>query len=109
MVSVVETTVKALIEFETELETAKAEAQEAKAKLVKDAVGLAESARAGAVSKAQQQASERLASARAEAEVEAESIRKKGESSLKSFEESISKRKAKATEGIVGRLLGEVP
>ena len=107
MGSLIETTVKALIEFDSELDRAKAEALEVEKKMVKDAVGLAESARSAAISKAQQQVSERLAKARAEGEGEAESIRKKGESSLRSFEASISRRKAKAIEEVVGRLLGE--
>ena len=106
MGSPIEATVKALIEFESELDSMKAEALEIKKKMVKDAVGLAESARLSAISKAQQQASERLAKARAEAEGKAESIRKKGESSLKSFEASISARRAKAIEKVVDRLLG---
>jgi len=107
MGSLIETTVKALIEFDSELDRAKAEALEVEKKMVKDAVGLVESARSAAISKAQQQVSERLAKARAEGEGEAESIRKKGESSLRSFEASISRRKAKAIEEVVGRLLGE--
>lgn len=107
MGSVIEATVKALIEFDSDLDRAKAEALEVKMKMVKDAVGLAESARSAAISKAQQQVSERLAKARAEGEAEAELIKKKGESSLKSFEASISRRKAKAVEEVVGRLLGE--
>jgi len=100
-------TVKALTEFESELDRIKAEVLEVKKKMVKDAVSLAESAKSTAVLKAQQQVSERLAKARAEGEGEAESIRKKGESSLKSFEATISRRKAKAIEMVVGRLLGE--
>jgi vacuolar-type H+-ATPase subunit H len=108
MGSLIEATVKALIEFESELDKTKAEALEVKKKMVKNAVVLAESARSTAISKAQQQVSERLAKARAEGEAEAESIRKKGESSLKSFEASISLRKAKAVEEVVGRLLGEI-
>jgi vacuolar-type H+-ATPase subunit H len=107
MGSQIEATVKALIEFESELDRMKAEALEAKKKMVKDTVGLAETARSAAISKAQQQVSERLAKAKAEGEGEAESIRRKGESSLKSFEATISKRKAKATEKVVSRLLGE--
>ncbi len=107
MVSQVETTVKALIEFESELDKTKAEALETKMKMIKDAESLAESAKSGAILKAQQQASETLAKARAEAEDEAESVRKKGESSLSSFGASISRRKAKATERVVGLLLGE--
>ena len=102
-----ETTVKALIEFESELERTKAEALEAKKKMIKDVVGLAQSARSEAISRAQQQASARLEKARAEADGEAALIRKEGDSALKRFEASISKRKAKATEEVVGRLLGE--
>ena len=107
MGSVIEATVKALIEFESELDRIKAEALEVKKKMVKDAVGLAESAKSEAISKANQQVTERLAKARAEGEGEAESLRSKGESSLKSFEESVSRRKAEAIEEVVGRLLGE--
>ena|GEM_PF-501549 len=107
MGSPIEATVRALFEFESELDRMKAEALEAKKKMIKDAVGLAESARSAAISKAQQQVSERLAKARAESEGEAESIRKKGESSLKSFEAIISMRKGKAIEKVVARLLGE--
>jgi len=107
MDSLIEATVKALIEFESELDRMKAEALEAEKKMVKDAVGLAESARSAAISESEQHVSERLAKARAEGEGAAESIRKKGDSSLKIFEASISKRKAKAIEDVVGRLLGE--
>ena len=107
MVSAVETTVKALIEFESELDATKAEALEAKRKMIKDAEGLAEAARLSAVSKAQLQASEALAKARAEAEGEADSIRKNGEAALKTFEASISRRKTRAKEAVVSRLLGE--
>jgi vacuolar-type H+-ATPase subunit H len=107
MGSVIEATVKALIEFESELDRMKAEALEVKKKMVKDAVGLAESAKSEVISKANQQVAARLAKARAEGEGEAESIRKKGESSLKSFEASVSRGKAEAIEEVVGRLLGE--
>jgi vacuolar-type H+-ATPase subunit H len=109
MGSPIEATVKALIEFESELDRTKAEALEAGKKMVKYTEGLAESAKSDAISKAQQQVSERLARARAEAEGEAQSVRKKGESSLKILEASISRGKAKAIEMVVGRLLGETP
>ena len=107
MVSLIEATVKVLIEFESELDRMKAESLEAEKKMVKDSVGLAESARLAAISKAQQHVSERLAKARAEGEGAAESIRRKEESSLRIFEASISKRKAKAIEDVEARLLGE--
>ena len=107
MGSLVEATVKALIEFESDLDRTKAEALEVKKKMIKDAEAFAESAKLDAISKAQEQASETLAKARSEAEAEAETIRKKGSSSLKSYEALISRRKAKAIEMVVGRLLGE--
>ncbi|MGD1054483.1 MAG: hypothetical protein ABR867_00155 [Nitrososphaerales archaeon] len=107
MGSPIEATVKALIEFESELDRVKTEVLEANKKMIKYADGLAESAKSDEISKAQQQVSERLAKARAEAESEVESIRKKGESSSKSLEASISKRRAEAVEEVVGRLLGE--
>ena len=107
MGSPVETTLKALVEFESELDGMKVESLEAKQKMLKDAQSLAESAMKQAVSKAQEIASERLAKAKAEAENEAASIRKKGESALKGYEASISKKKAKAAETVVARLLGE--
>lgn len=107
MGSPVETTVKALVEFESELDKAKAEALESKQSMIKEAENLAESATSGAVAKAQQLASARLAKAKAEAEVEAKLISKNAATSLKSFEASVSKKKAKATEAVVSRLLGE--
>jgi vacuolar-type H+-ATPase subunit H len=107
MGSLIEATVKALVEFESELDRMKVENLGVKKKMVKDAVGLAESAKSDAISKAHKQVSERLEKATAEGEREAESIRKNGESSLRSFEATISRRKAKAIEEVVGRLLGE--
>lgn len=107
MSSAVEQTVKALVEFEKELDRAKAEATDSIKKMVKDAADWAESAKGNGLSRAQQMASETLAKAKAEAEGDAEGIRKKGESSLKSFEASISRRKSKAVEAVVARLLGE--
>ncbi|MDA4124438.1 MAG: hypothetical protein OK438_03190 [Thaumarchaeota archaeon] len=107
MNSAIEDTVKALAEFESELDRAKAEASESKKKMLKDASVWAESAKAAAISRAQQMASETMARAMSEAEKEAEEIRKEGESSLKAFESSISRRKTKAAEAVVARLLGE--
>jgi vacuolar-type H+-ATPase subunit H len=105
--SPVETTIKALIEFESELDRTKTEVLEVKKVMIKDAQDFAESAKSSVVLRAQQQALEMLTKARAEAEGEAASIRKKGESALKSFEESISRKKARAVTEVVGRLLGE--
>ncbi len=107
MNSAIEETVKALVGFESELDRAKVEASEAKKRATKDANDWAEAARAAAVSRAQEIASNTLAKARAEAESEAAKIREKGESDLRAFESLISKHKAEAAETAAARLLGE--
>jgi vacuolar-type H+-ATPase subunit H len=107
MSSAIEDTVKALVEFESELDTAKAEVLEAKRRTMKDAADWAEAAKAAAISKAQEMASRRLSAAREDAEAEAEKIKKKGDADLKSLESSISRHKPKAAELVASRLLGE--
>lgn len=100
-------TVKALTEFEADLDRVKAEMTEAKKKMIKDAGEWAEAARVSALAEAQKTFSDRLAQARAEAEAEAEEIKKKGQVDTKRFAESISKHKTEATELVLRRLLGE--
>lgn len=107
MSSAVEQTVKALVEFESELDRAKAGAAEAQRRAAKDAVEWAEASKAGAISKAKEMASQRVAEAKEAAEVEAETIRKKGESDLKGYEASISKHRSEAAKLVAARLLGE--
>jgi vacuolar-type H+-ATPase subunit H len=107
MSSAVEVTVKALVDFESELERAKAGVSETKRRTTKDAADWAEAARATAVSKAQEMASQRVAMAREKAEEEADKIRKKGQSDLKAFENSISSQRSKAAKLVASRLLGE--
>jgi vacuolar-type H+-ATPase subunit H len=107
MSSAIEETVKALVEFESELDAAKAEVIEARKKTMKDAADWAENAKASAISTAQEIASKTVAKAREDAEAEAAKIRKKGESDLKAFEVSISKHKSKAAELVASRLMGE--
>lgn len=107
MSSVVEETIKALVEFEGDLDRAKSEASESRKRMVKAAAEWGASAKAGGIAKAQQIASGKLAKARAAAENEASAIRKKEESTLKAFEASISKRKSAAVEHATARLLGE--
>ncbi|HXY56783.1 MAG TPA: hypothetical protein VEH01_04125 [Nitrososphaerales archaeon] len=102
----IEATVKALVEFESELDKAKAGATGAKKRVSKDALDWAEGARAAAVSRAQQIANQRIAEAKEEAEAEAKTIREKGEAALKAFESSISKHRAEAAELAASRLLG---
>ena len=106
MTSAVEQTVKALVEFESELDRAKADAAEAKRKATKDAADWAEAARATAVSRAQEIASQRVAKAKNDAEADADKIAKKGEAELKSFEVSISKHRSEAAKAVAARLLG---
>lgn len=107
MSSAIEQTVKALVEFEAQLDRAKADLQEAGKKTMKDAAEWAGAARQAAISRAQEVASSNVASAKEEAESQAEKIRKKGESDLKAFESSIARHRAKASELVVSRLLGE--
>lgn len=107
MSSAIETTVKALVEFESELDKVKADASESKRRLLKDASDWAASAKSSAIAGAQDIASERLARAKEEAEAEAAAIKKKGESSRKAFEASLTKHKSEAAAHVASRLLGE--
>lgn len=107
MSSAMEQTVKALVEFESALDRAKAEASEAKRRAMKDALDWAEAAKASAVAGATEIAARRVTEAKAGAEAEARKIREKGDSELKAFESSISRHSAKAAELAASRLLGE--
>ncbi len=106
MTQTIEEAVKALAEFEAELERIKSEASEAKKRLLKTATDEAERAKLAAVAKAQRIADERLKVAKREAEKEAESIARKGEASLNELKATISRRKAEAVELAMRRLLG---
>ncbi|HEV2139504.1 MAG TPA: hypothetical protein VGR53_11775 [Nitrososphaerales archaeon] len=107
MSSAIEETVKALVEFESDLDAAKGEVSQAKTKTMKEAADWAVAAKASAISKAQEIASRTVAKAREAAEAEAAKIRKNGESDLKAFESSITEHKSKAAELVASRLLGE--
>jgi vacuolar-type H+-ATPase subunit H len=107
MPSAIESTVRALVEFEAELEKAKVDVSEAKRRTMKDAVEWAEEAKAAAISKAQAIAASRVSKAREDAEAGARTIREKGESDLEAFENSISKNRSRAAELVAARLLGE--
>ena len=103
----IEDTVRALTEFEADLDRLKGEALEARKKMVKDAGDWAESAKTSAIAQAQKIAAQRLEEARQEAEAEAVEIKKKGQAATRRFEESISKHKKEASELVLRRLLGE--
>jgi len=107
MPQTIENTVKALTDFEAELDSVKGEVLEAKKKMVKDAGDWAEAARNLAIGAAQKLADQRLSEARSEAEAEAAEIRKNGQEATRKFEESISNHKKEAVELVLRRLLGE--
>ena len=107
MTQTIEGTVKALTEFEADLDRVKGAVLEAKKKMVIDAGEWSDSAKNAALAEAQKIAAERLARAREEAEAEAAEIRKKGQAATRRFEESISKRKKDAADLVLKRLLGE--
>ena len=105
--SAIEQTVKALVDFESALDAAKAEISEAKRKAMKDALDWAEDAKSSAIAQATEIATRRVAEAKAEAQAQAKSIREEGESELKAFEASISRHEAEAAEFAASSLLGE--
>lgn len=109
MSTAIEQTVKALVDFEAQLDSAKAELAEAGKRTAKESAEWAEAARATAVSKAQEIAARNVAKAKEQAESEAKSIRKKGDEDLKAFEDSITKNRGRATKLVAARLLGESP
>ena len=107
MSKAIEQAVAALTEFESHLDAAKAEAVEAKARMLKDAGEWALSAKGKAVAKAQEIAARTIADARTQAGKEAAEINKKGEVALKKYEEGMQKHKPDAVELVAKRLLGE--
>src|SRR2546427_6190074 len=106
MTQVIEEAVKALAEFEAELERIKTDASEAKKRLVKTAADEAEKAKGDAVAKAQELVDERVKVAKQEAERGGEEVAKKGEESLNRLKTATLKRKEEAVELAVRRLLG---
>jgi vacuolar-type H+-ATPase subunit H len=107
MSGVIEESLKALSEFESALDRAKAEATETKRRMIKDATDWAESAKEKAIERAKAVASETLSKARSEAESQAQKIKLDGQRSLKGFETSLSKNMKEGTELVLKLLLGE--
>src|SRR5437773_4178675 len=106
MTQAIEEAVKALAEFEAELDRIESDASEAKKRLLKAAADEAEKAKSDAVAKAQQMADERVKVAKQEAERKAEEIAKKGDESLNRLKAGTLKRKEEAVELAVRRLRG---
>jgi len=107
MSSTIEDTVKALVEFEGELDSAKSDAMDAKKAMAKKASDWADAARAKAVAEAQKIANDMISNARLSAEKEAEAMAKKGASALKTFEAKITVHEKKAASRVVARVIGE--
>ena len=107
MSKAIEDTLKALTDFESQLDVAKSEALDAKKQMLRRASEWAEAARGSAISEARSTASETISNARKEAEAEAGSIRAEGEASLKSFERTLASHRSEAAELVRRRLLGE--
>jgi len=109
MTQAIEDTIKALKEFELELDRVKVGVADAKKKLVKDAGEWADGAKNGAILEAQKAAELKLAAARAEGQREVEVIRKASDASLAALRETIARHKGEAVELVVKRLLGAEP
>ncbi len=107
MSKVIEETVKVLTEFESQLDSAKADASEARKRIVKNAGEWAQSAKASALARAEEKATNSVSQARKAAQIEADEIKKKGQAGLKKYEETMQKHMGEAAELVVSRLLGE--
>jgi vacuolar-type H+-ATPase subunit H len=107
MSTAIEETLKALTEFESQLDSARADASEAKRQMIKLAAEWADAARGAAVAGAQKVAADAISKAKKEAEKEADSIAKKGQVEVKKFKLSLSGHRSKASELVEKMLLGE--
>ena len=107
MSGLVEETLKALAEFESELERAKADAMEARRQMIKNAADWAESAKGNAIRAAKVIASEDVSKARRVAESQAEKIKHDSQESLRGFENTLSQNMKDGTELVLKLLLGE--
>jgi vacuolar-type H+-ATPase subunit H len=103
----IEETLKALTEFEQELDRAKVDASEAKRRMIKNASDWSESAKQSALNAARNIAEKQVSRARTEAEAQAARIREDGLISLKTFEGSLARNKGDAVELVMRTLLGE--
>src|SRR2546428_12241943 len=106
MTQALEEAVKALAEFEAELDRIKTDASEARKRLVKTAADEAEKAKGDAVAKAQELADGRGKVAKQEAEGEAAEIGKRGGESLNPVKAATLERKEGAGEFGVRRVPG---
>ncbi|HXW36441.1 MAG TPA: hypothetical protein VEJ36_00845 [Nitrososphaerales archaeon] len=107
MSQALEEAIKALKEFESSLDSIKAEAADSKKRIVKSASDWAESAKSRAITKARSDAEHDVARVRGAANKEAEKIKDAGEDALAEFKEMISKKKATAVDHVTKRLLGD--
>jgi vacuolar-type H+-ATPase subunit H len=103
----IEEALKALAEFEAELDKAKVEAADSRREMIKNATDWAESAKGKAVTEAKIMAADTVSQARKEAESQAGKIKNEGEKTLKGFENTLSRNMDDATELVIRLLTGE--
>lgn len=101
----VEKATSALVDLEQDLDQIKAEAVQARKRILDLAVELSAQAKSEVLADTRVMADEKLAAAKVEAEKEALLILAKGDESLKVLKGRISSKKEDATELVVSRLL----
>jgi vacuolar-type H+-ATPase subunit H len=106
MAQAIEDTIKALTEFEAELDKVKTDGAEARKNLLKGVAEWAETAKNEAVTEARRTADQTISGARAEAQKGAESIRETGKNSLVSLKETMNSHRDEAVQLVKKRLLG---
>jgi vacuolar-type H+-ATPase subunit H len=109
MAQTVEDTIKALKEFEQDLDRVKATVADAAKKMVKDARDWADSARAAALVEAKKSADLALERAKEEAAHEVHKIGEGSHESLQTLKQTMAAHKIAAAELVLKRLLGESP
>ncbi len=107
MTQAIEEALKALSEFESELDRIKSETVEAKQKLLRLAFDEAEASKNLAIASAQRSSEAELAAAREAADKEASIILRKGHASTESFKKMILERKDAAVKAVLETLSGE--
>jgi vacuolar-type H+-ATPase subunit H len=109
MAQTVEDTIKALKEFEQDLDGVKATVADAGKKMVKDARDWADSARAAALVEAQKAVDLALERAKEEAADEVHKIGEGSQESLQTLRQTMAVHEIVAAELVLKRLLGESP
>jgi vacuolar-type H+-ATPase subunit H len=107
MTQAIEEALKALGDFESDLDRIKSETLEAKQRLLKLAFEASETSKNQAIAAARRVAEADLTAAREAADKQADAIRKKGQTSTERFRSSILAHKDDAVDAVLRTLLGE--